>query len=186
MSANTQEPTLRSSRIGLGVVMMIVGITLVAWPGATVLVVVTLFGIGVLVYGVVELRRVFAGGDDHLDLVAGLVALVNIFGGVVIVATRFVSLGALAVVLGVYWVVAGVIGAAGGLSRKDGRIERVTIGLLSLVAGVLVLTLPALSLVALVWFAGLWLVLVGAIVAGLTVVGGANRRFDDQPPPLVR
>jgi uncharacterized membrane protein HdeD (DUF308 family) len=186
MSANTPGATPRSSRIGLGAVMMIVGITLVAWPGATVLVVVTLFGIGVLVHGVVELRRVFAGGGDHLDLVAGLIALVNIFAGVVIVATRFVSFDALAVVLGVYWVVAGVIETAGGLSRTDGRIERVTIGLLSLVAGVLVLTLPALSLVALVWFAGLWLVLVGAIVAGLTLVGGENRRFDDRPPPLVR
>jgi len=79
-----------------------------------------------------------------------LIALVNIFGGVVIIATRFISLGALAVVLGVYWLVAGDIGLLGGLARQEGRIERASIGLLSLVAGLLALLLPAVSLVALV------------------------------------
>lgn len=186
MSENTEAPQLRSSRIGLGAVMMIVGIVLVAWPRATVLVVVTLFGFGALLYGLVELRRVFAGEGDHLDLAAGLIALVNIFGGVVIIATRFVSLDALAVVLGVYWVVAGLFGVLGGLVGKQGRVERTAIGILSVAAGALVLALPAISLVALVWFAGAWLILVGAIVAGLTVIGGANRRFEGEPPPLVR
>lgn len=176
MNASSEGAVPRTSRIGLGAMMVVVGIILVAWPGKTVLVVVTLFGLGVFLYGLIELRQVFAGEGDHLDLAAGLIALVNIFGGVVIIATRFVSLGALAVVLGVYWVVAGVVGLLGGLAKPEGRIERSTIGLLSLVAGLLALALPSVSLAVLVWFAGLWLILVGVIVAALTVVGGTNRR----------
>jgi|GEM_PF-6462431 len=59
MDASSAAP--RTSRIGLGGLMIVAGIMLVAWPGTTVLVLVTLFGLGVLVYGVIELLRVFAG-----------------------------------------------------------------------------------------------------------------------------
>lgn len=68
--------------------------------------------------------------------------------------TRFVALESLGVVLGVYWVVAGVVALVGSAVRRDGRIERLAVGVLSLSAGVLVLVLPPVSPVVLVWLAG--------------------------------
>jgi len=184
MSEQVGPGVQRSSRIGLGATMMLVGIALVTWPRATAIVVVTLFGLGVLLYGLVELARVFSAADGRLDLVAGLAALINIFGGIVIFITRFVSLDALPVVLGIYWVVAGVVALAAAGTRQAGRAERLMVGVLSLTAGALTLALPALSLVVLVWFAGLWLILVGVVVAGLTVAGSAGRRTDGELPPI--
>jgi uncharacterized membrane protein HdeD (DUF308 family) len=174
----------RPGRIGLGMVMVLVGVAIVAWPRATAIVVVTLFGLGVLLYGLLELSRVFSAGDEGFDLVAGLAALINIFGGIVIFVTRFVSVDALAVVLGVYWVVAGVVALVAASTREVGRVERFAVGVLSLTAGALALALPALSLVVLVWFAGAWLILVGVLVAGLTLVGSSGARTDGELPPI--
>ena len=184
MSERTGPGDQRSSRIGLGATMMLAGIALVTWPRATAIVVVTLFGLGVLLYGLIELARVFSAADGRLDLVAGLAAVINIFGGIVIFVTRFVSLDALSVVLGVYWVVAGVVALVGAGTRQEGRVERLAVGVLSLTAGAMALALPALSLVVLAWFAGAWLILVGVAVAGLTVVGSAGRRTDGELPPI--
>ena len=184
MSTRAEPVGQRSGRIGLGAAMIVVGLVLVIWPRATTLVVVTLFGPGVVLYGLIELSRVFAASDEGFDLVAGLAALVNIFGGVVIFVTRFVSLDAVAVVLGVYWAVAGVIALVGGATRHDGRVERLAVGVLSLTAGAVVLALSAPSLVVLVWFAGAWLMLVGLVVAGLTLVGSATARTGGELPPV--
>jgi len=148
LSEQAAPPAQRSGRIGLGAMMIVVGIVLVTWPRATALVVVTLLGLGVLLYGLTELARVFSAADGRLDLVAGVVALL------------------------------------GATARQEDRVERLMVGVLSLIAGALTLALPALSLVVLVWFAGLWLILVGAVVAGLTVVGSAGRRTDGDLPPI--
>lgn len=148
---------------GFGVLLLAIGIALVAWPAATSRVVTTLVGVGAVVYGVSELLRVFAGGA-HLDVWSGLVGLVSLFGGMVVIVTGSVSDLAAGVMVGLLWVVLGVMDLAGGLFRPQGREVRLPIGLASLLLGIIVLAAPSVALPILVWIAGVWLLGLGLIM----------------------
>lgn len=163
MSDTAEVPTAGVSRLA-GLALVVGGILLLAWPQASALVLVTLFGLGAVVHGISELARVFAGEGEHLEVWAGLIGLVSIFGGVVVFLTPRVSAVAAGVVIGVYWLAAGVAEVIGGLVRPGGRLGRLIVGGLSIVAGVVVLAVPTLSLLVLVWLSGLWLVVVGLVI----------------------
>jgi uncharacterized membrane protein HdeD (DUF308 family) len=145
--------------------LVLCGLVLLLWPAATIRVVVVLVGLGALGFGVSELSRVFAGGARP-ELWSGLIALANIIGGAVVLAAPLVSLDAARVVVGVYWLVAGLVEVVGALARHDGRIERFSVGVLSLAAGAIAFV-SAISGVVFVWLAGGWLVLVGLAVLAL-------------------
>jgi uncharacterized membrane protein HdeD (DUF308 family) len=161
-----------TSAFGVAAVMVVTGILLLAWPGATTLVLVALLGLGAVTYGIAELSRVFAGEGERLELWAGLIGLVSIFGGVLIFLTPLVSSVAVGTIIGAYWLVGGVSEVIGAVIRPGGRVVRLLVGVLSVAAGLVVLASPTLSLVALVWFSGLWMVAAGIAIA----IGGLLHR----------
>jgi uncharacterized membrane protein HdeD (DUF308 family) len=146
--------------------LVLCGVVLLVWPAATIRVVVVLVGLGALGFGASELSRVFSGGATP-ELWSGLIGLANLIGGVVVLIAPFVSLDAARVVVGIYWLVAGLVEVVGSLASHDGRIERFAIGVLSLAAGAIALV-PAISGVVFVWLAGAWLVVVGLVVLALS------------------
>jgi len=123
--------------------IVLCGLVLLLWPAVTIRVVVVLVGLGALGFGISELYRVFSGGARP-DLGSGLIGLANLIGGAVVLLAPLVSLDAARVVVGVYWLVAGLVEVIGALVKHDGRIERFAVGVLSLAAGVIAL-LPAIS-----------------------------------------
>lgn len=94
---------------------------------------------------------------------------VIVIGGAAIFLTSIVSTVTVGLVIGWYWITAGVIGIVGAVLEPGDRIIRLFVAVLSLVAGLVVIAQPALSLVALVWFAGLWLLIAGLIMAASAV-----------------
>lgn len=175
MVAQTVPGRSRGAAVGLGALLVVAGLVLLVWPAATALVLVSLLGLGIVAYGIAELGKVFSGDSDHLELWAGLIGLVSIFGGIIIFLTPLVSSVAVGLIVGIYWLVAGVVEVAGALIRPGGRLVRLLLGVISAIAGVIVLAMPSLSLVALVWFSGAWLVAAGIIVALVALVGGPRR-----------
>jgi uncharacterized membrane protein HdeD (DUF308 family) len=81
------------------------------------------------------------------------------------------------VLLGVYWVLHGIIEFIVALDHKGmpGRGVNIVMGLLGFVAGVVVLSWPAPTLLVLVWVLGLWLIVYGLIgIAGAFMVRRAT------------
>jgi uncharacterized membrane protein HdeD (DUF308 family) len=154
----------RRTGLAVGGWVILCGLALVLWPAATIRVLVAFLGLGAISYGVSELSRVFAGAGQDLELWAGLVGLVNIFGGVIIVITPFVSRSAAVVVVGLYWLLGGIVEILGALLRSEGRLVRLPIGVLSAAMGGVVLAVPAMSIAILVWLAGAWLLAVGVVL----------------------
>jgi uncharacterized membrane protein HdeD (DUF308 family) len=72
---------------------------------------------------------------------------------------------ALALLLGIFWIVNGVIEIFTALQHREmpGRGWRVFMGILSIVAGVILLGIPGISLVALVVVVSVWLILFGLL-----------------------
>jgi uncharacterized membrane protein HdeD (DUF308 family) len=151
--------------LAFGVITLLAGVAALAWPGATILVLAILLGAQLVVTGI--FRFVAALASD--DLTGGTRALLALLGvlsfAVGLYALRHVLLTivALALLLGIFWVVNGAIEIFAALSHREmpARGWTAATGILSIIAGVIALMIPGISLVVLAVVMGAWLVIFG-------------------------
>ena len=96
-------------------------------------------------------------------MLLALLGILSIVVGLWAVRHVLVTLLALIIFLGIYWVVSGTIDIFTALSHREmpDRGWTVFMGLLSIAAGIIVLVWPALSLFGLAVILGVWLVVFG-------------------------
>lgn len=152
---------------GLGGI--VVGIVLLAWPKATLAIVAVLIGISLIVAGLLRLIDGFtahdaSGGKRVASVVIGLLAIIV---GLYCIRHYNVVIGALAIVVGLFWVIHGIADIAAGLfgGPFPGRGLTVVAGVFSLIAGLIVLFWPAITVIVLVRVIGIWLIVYGLIMA---------------------
>ncbi len=107
------------------------------------------------------------GGVRVLNAVLGLLAFVV---GLYAVRHVLVSVVALAVLLGIFWIINGfveIFGATDQPRRAHHESWTGFMGLLSIAAGVVVLAYPGISLVTLALVLGIWLIIYGVMEIGL-------------------
>jgi uncharacterized membrane protein HdeD (DUF308 family) len=148
-----------------GIVTLLAGLLTLAWPGRTVVVVAILFGAQLVVAGIFRFVAALAS-DDESGATRVLLALLGVLSFVVgLYALRnvLVTIAALALLLGIFWIVNGAVEAFAALSHRgmQGRGWTIFMGLLSVVAGVVVLVYPAISLATLAVVLGFWLLVYG-------------------------
>jgi uncharacterized membrane protein HdeD (DUF308 family) len=163
-----------------GVLSALLGVLVLTWPGATVVVLAWLFGIHLLVTGVLQIvsasSDVAGTGDRVLSCMLGTL---SILVGLLCLRTPLQTALVLGLLIGVTWVVGGSIRIVQGVvaTRGTPRWWRIAGGVLWVLAGGLVLDFPGASLVALASILGIVLILEGAslIAVGLTTrrSGGA-------------
>jgi uncharacterized membrane protein HdeD (DUF308 family) len=160
----------RSWLIAFGVITLLVGILVLTWPGKTVLALAVLLGIWLLIAGVFRLITAVAiperqGSNRAIMALLGVVA---ILAGVLSLARPLQTVTALALLLGAFWIVSGVIEFFHGVTGDvSGRGWAIAGGLLSVIAGIVVLAYPGASLLVLAWLFGIWLIVLGAVaIAG--------------------
>ena len=154
--------------LAAGVLTIVLGGIVLAWPGPTILVASTLFGVYLLLTGFVGLFMAFT-----LPRSAGMRVLLFISGilSVVLAILSFRHFGdAYAILLLSLWIGIGfifqgvsAIAAAIGESELPGRGWSVVLGVISVIAGLVVLVWPFDSIVVLVVVAGVWLVILGVV-----------------------
>ena len=133
--------------LAFSVATLILGVMVMAWPSATVKLVALLFGLQLFVGGLFSLVRAFTRGGE---------------GSRVLLA-----------VLGVYWVLHGIIEFFVAIDQRGApaRGLNAAMGILSFIAGVVVLSWPSPTLLVLVWVLGVWLVVYGLVgIAGAFMV----------------
>jgi uncharacterized membrane protein HdeD (DUF308 family) len=152
--------------LAFGIITLLAGIATVVWPGKTVIIVGYLFGIQIFVAGI--FRMVYSlgnRGEEHriLQFILGLFSLII---GVVLVRHLYLSLGVIVLLLGVYWIVTGIMDVFGGILAKDlpHRGWTIATGVLAFIAGMVVLGDPGISLVTLAWILGIWLIVYGVML----------------------
>ncbi len=146
----------------VGVLTVVLGGIVIAWPDTTLKVLSVLLGIQLLVFGLYRLIRAFA--DDTVSKgLSGFVGVLGLVAGVVVIRNPFETVEVLAVILGVLWIVAGAIDLIGSLADST-LPERGWVafgGLLSIVAGIVVVAWPGPTVLVLAWVAGLYLIILG-------------------------
>jgi uncharacterized membrane protein HdeD (DUF308 family) len=156
-----------------GVITVAAGICAVVWPGITLLAAAVVFGVQLIVAGAYRLVAAFASSEvtSGTRVLLALLGVLSLIVGLYAVRHVLLTIIALALLLGIFWIVNGVIEifTAGSHREMHGRGWRVAMGILSIIAGIIVLGTPAISLLVLVVVLSVWLIMFGVLEISLGV-----------------
>ncbi|MCW7942543.1 membrane protein [Streptomyces hygroscopicus] len=151
--------------LGFALATLVPGILVLVWPDETLHVLAVIIGLHLLAVGVFRFVTAFSrDGERGSGRVTGvLVALVAVLAGVLVLRHPLQTIAALSLVVGVYWLLVGLMTAFVAIADRDltHRGLAMAVGTLGVVAGIVVLGYPVESAVALARLLGLWLVLLG-------------------------
>ncbi len=153
----------------VAILLVAVGVLLVAWPRATLIIVAILLGAGLVIAGLYRFidgiaARDMGGGARAANILIGLLA---IFIGLYCLRHHDVSIFLLALLVGIFWIMHGFtdLAVAAAAPPRSGRGWVVLAGLFSIAAGAVVLFWPGISLLILLWVLGIWLIVYGVMLA---------------------
>jgi len=148
----------------MGLITLGLGIVVISWPQETLTVISVLIGLQILVYGIYRLITAFAH-DTISPGWTGFVGVLGIIVGIAVLRHPFQTVAVLAVLLGVVWIIGGIIELIGAIADGgDHRGLGILGGLLSIAAGIVVVAWPAPTVTVVAWIAGLYLIVFGLFI----------------------
>lgn len=173
--------------LGFALATLIPGILVLVWPDETLHILAVIIGLQLLVAGGFRFVTAFSHTNDGggSRLAAVLIAMLAFLAGVLVLRHPMQTIGALSLVVGVFWLLTGVLTAYVAIADRALVHRGLTFGLgaLGAVAGIVVLCFPVDSAVALTRLLGLWLVLLGVFeVVMAFALRSTNRRVTRTPP----
>lgn len=175
----------------IGTISFVLGALVLAWPHATLRVAGVLFGIYLVVSGVLQLVAAFAGHLRTVMRVLGFISgALSILLGVFCFRSSLDSVILLALWIGIGWLFRGIIQTVGALSDPEmlARGWMGFFGLVTIAAGIVLIDSPVRSLHVLAVVVGCWLIALGLmeIVTALRLrrefaeIGNYRRRLSAQ------
>ena len=151
--------------LGIGILTVAVGGLVLAWPSQTLTVLSVLLGIQLVVFGLFRLIGAFGDNVASRGFV-GFIGILGLVAGVVVLRHPFEAVTVLATILGVVWIVTGVIEVFDAIAHKyvDGRGYLALAGLASIAAGVVVVAWPEPTVTVVAWIAGFYLIVFGLFI----------------------
>jgi uncharacterized membrane protein HdeD (DUF308 family) len=176
-------PHLWKSTLASGILSLILGIVVLAWPGISVLIAAVAFGIYLLITGVAQVAFAFSlhvsAGSRVLLFVSGAASLI-----LAVLAFRHFGQGyavlLLAIWIGVGFIFRGVATTVSAISDPTlpGRAWSIFVGVISLIAGIVVMASPFESIVTLALVVGIWFVVIGAFETAASFgIYGASKKL---------
>ena len=151
-----------------GVITVVLGILALAWPGHTLIAIAVVFGVQLVVMGVFRFVASFA----HPDLSGGtrvlyaLLGVLSLIIGLYALRHVLITIVALALLLGIFWVVNGTTELFTAISQRElrGRGWNIFSGILGIIAGIILLVYPAISVLTLAIVVSIWLIVYGMML----------------------
>ncbi len=178
-------PHLWKSTLASGVLALILGIVVLAWPGISILVAAIVFATYLLIAGVVQV--IFAL-SLNVSVSGRLLLFISGAAALLLAALCFRSFAesilVLAISIGVGFIFRGVATAISAISDPTlpGRPWHVFIGVISLLAGIVLIASPLESLRILTLVVGIWLIVIGLFE--MTSAFGVRAAFKALHSPL--
>lgn len=157
---------LWKSTLVSGILTLIVGVLVLSWPGISVLAAAIAFGVYLLITGVAQVVFAFSlhvsAGSRILLFISGAASLI-----LAVLAFRHFGQGyavlLLAIWIGIGFVFRGVATTVSAVSDPTlpGRGWSIFLGVITLLAGIVVLASPFASIVTLALVVGVWLAVIG-------------------------
>jgi uncharacterized membrane protein HdeD (DUF308 family) len=159
-----------------GLLAVVLGVVILAWPGKSIIVASVLLGIYLVVSGIAQVIFAFSlhvsAGSRILLFISGAASLI-----LAVLAFRHFGEGYAILLLGIWigvgFVFRGVATTVTAISDPTlpGRGWAIFFGIITIIAGVIVLAYPYDSLVTLTLVTGIWLIITGLfeIISGLMI-----------------
>ena len=154
--------TVATAMHAFGVITLGVGVFLVADPEETLKVFTVIFGIFLLIDGILAIVAAVLGRVESRALLA-VVGVISAIAGLILIKKPFQSLTVLIVILGVWLVVAGVARFVYAFTTREGRGAYLLIAAIDTIAGIVILSWPHPSLKTLAVIAGIVFIVRGLI-----------------------
>jgi uncharacterized membrane protein HdeD (DUF308 family) len=161
-------PHLWKSTLVSGILSLILGILVLAWPGMSILAAAVWFGVYLLLIGIAQVVFAFSlhvtAGSRILLFISGAASLI-----LAVLAFRHFGQGyavlLLAIWIGVAFIFRGVATTVSAISDPTlpGRGWSIFVGVISLLAGIVVIASPFDSIITLAVVVGAWFVVIGVI-----------------------
>ncbi|MEV7076454.1 HdeD family acid-resistance protein [Streptomyces sp. NPDC091972] len=163
-----------------GAASLVLGVLVLVWPGASLLAAGVLFGVYLLVSGVFQLVAAFGTHKTTaLRVLAFVSGSLSILLGLFCLRGPMRSVLLLALWIGIGWLIRGITQTLAAASDRSmpARGWQILLGVLTFVAGIVLIDSPFESVAVLTLVGGIWLVVVGAveIVTALSLRGRAHR-----------
>lgn len=148
-----------------GIILAVLGLVALFQPKDTVGAIIAFFGIAMIVAGVFDIVGAIGSDEEGSrwpGVISGLVALIL---GIVVLRNIHASMALIGLILGVYWLVRGVVMLVSGIAGHDvpGRPWRLLGGLIFTVLGAYVLGFPTTGPAVVMWILGLLFLLSGLL-----------------------
>jgi uncharacterized membrane protein HdeD (DUF308 family) len=177
---------LWKSTLASGILAVVLGILVLTWPGKTIVIAAILFGAYLLITGIAQVIFAFSlhvsAGGRVLLFVSGAAALIL---AVLCFRSLEESILLLAIWIGVGFIFRGVATAVSAISDPTlpGRGWEIFIGVISLVAGIVMLASPFESIATLTIVVGIWLIILGVfeVVSAFGIRKAGKDREADKP-----
>ncbi len=179
-------PHLWKSTLVSGFLALVLGVLVLVLPGDSIVIAAALFGIYLLVTGIAQVIFAFSlhvsAGGRVLLFISGAASLV-----LAVLAFRhfgsdsFTAILLLAIWIGIAFIFRGVATSVSAISDPDlpGRGWQIFIGVISLLAGIVMIGSPFESLAILTLIVGIWLVVIGAFeIVSSFGIRSASKRVD--------
>ncbi|MET8778307.1 HdeD family acid-resistance protein [Nocardia sp. NPDC004654] len=147
-----------------GVLSVILGVVILVWPGKTLVVAGILFGIYLVIAGVLQLVAAFgATKSAGMRVLYFLSGVLSIIIGVFCFRDELASILLLGLWIGIGWLFRGVAVLVAAASDPDlpGRGWQGFFGVITAIAGVVLIIWPVSSVATLTLVAGIWLIVLG-------------------------
>jgi uncharacterized membrane protein HdeD (DUF308 family) len=155
-----------------GLLTLGVGVFLIVSPHETLSTFTVIAGILLLVDGIIAIFRSVFGERENRGLLA-LVGVLSAIAGLVLIKKPFETLLVFALILGIWLIVAGVVRLMSAFALRAERGLNIFLAILDVIAGIVILSWPELSLSTLAVILGIILVLRGLLftIAGWQLRG---------------
>ena len=158
----------------IGIVSVVAGGILVAKPSHSLATLSVIFGIFLLIDGIIDVASSFGRGEEDRALTAifGLLAIVI---GILLIRHPTSAVSAIGLIIGIWLVAAVALRLLRAFAFGGHVVLRVLIALLEIVVGVIVVSDPHIGYATLAILLGIWLIVNGLAWIGLGIVVRAAR-----------
>lgn len=175
-------PHLWKSALVSGILALALGILTLVWPAISVLAAAIVFGVYLLITGIAQVFFAFSlhvsAGGRVLLFISGAAALVL---AVLCFRSLYNSILLLAIWIGIGFIFRGVATAVSAISDPalPGRGWQIFLGVISLLAGIVLIASPFESIEILALIVGIWLVVIGVFeIASAFGIRNASKALD--------
>lgn len=149
----------------LGLVTLVLGVVLATRPSGSLAVIAVLLGVTMIVSGVFHIVRALDGRENS-RVWRGISGVVFILAGLALIRHLDFSVALIGLFIGFTWVIQGVLTLMEVVSAARGRSEigwSLLFGVISLIAGIVVISSPIASVTTLTIFMGVWFIVMGVM-----------------------